>query len=282
VSRLEQELSGQQVLVIQASPSWRPVDLPEVWRYRELLYFFVWRDVKVRYKQTILGVTWAVIQPLFAMIIFAFFFGKIARLPSDGVPYPLFSYAGLLPWTFFANAVTSGSQSLLASAHLVTKVYFPRILVPVATVATGVVDFLFALVMIGPLMALFHVRPTVHLLPWIAVAMFVCLLVALGLSFWLSALVVRFRDLRHVVPFAVQIWLFATPIVYPLSMIPARYRWAVDLNPMAPVVEAFRGALFGKDIPVTGLACAAVVGMTLMWSGSIYFRHLERVFADVV
>ncbi len=282
MSRTELDLPRRPLLVIQASPAWRSVDLSEVWRYRELLYFFVWRDVKVRYKQTVLGVTWAVIQPLFAMLIFTFFFGKVAGLPSDGIPYPAFAFVGLLPWTFFASSVNNGSQSVLASANLVTKVYFPRILIPLASVTTGVVDFAFAFVMVGPLMLLLRVRPGFSTLAMIPVAMFVCLLVCVGLSFWLSALVVRFRDLRHVVPFLVQIWLFATPIVYPLSMIPARYRWAVELNPVAPVVEAFRGALFGREIPYSGLAWSAAVGIALMWTGSIYFRHLERVFADVV
>jgi lipopolysaccharide transport system permease protein len=271
----------QPLLIIRASPPWRPVDLREVWRYRELLYFFVWRDVKVRYKQTVLGVSWAVIQPLFAMIIFTFIFGKIARLPSDGVPYSVFSYAGLLPWTFFANAVANGSQSLVSNSHLITKVYFPRILVPVSSVATGVVDFALAFLMLGPLMAASHMVPRVTMF-FIPIVMFVCLLLGIGLAFWLSALVVRFRDLRHVVPFIVQIWMFATPIVYPLSMVPARYRWAVALNPMAPVVEGFRGALFGREMPFVGLGWGMVAGVGLILSGSIYFRHLERVFADVV
>jgi lipopolysaccharide transport system permease protein len=269
-------------LVIQPSPAWRTVDLREVWRYRELLYFFVWRDVKVRYKQTVLGVAWAVIQPLFAMIIFAFFFGRVAKLPSDGIPYPLFCYAGLLPWTFFANALANGSQSLLASANLVTKVYFPRVLVPASAVATGLVDFAFALLMLVPLMWWTHTAPAAGAFVMIPLLIGITFLLAFGLSVWLSALIVRYRDIRHVVPFLIQIWMFATPIIYPLSFIPAKWRWAVSLNPMAPVVEAFRASMFGRPVDSRGLFYAAAIAVILIVSGSLYFRRLERLFADVM
>jgi len=272
----------QQVLVIEPSPAWRPVDLHEVWRYRELLYFFVWRDVKVRYKQTVLGITWAVIQPLFAMFIFAFFFGRVAKLPSDGLPYPLFAYAGLLPWTFFANAVTSGSNSLVGNSHLVAKIYFPRVLIPVAAVVTGLVDFVFALAMLGPLLAFNHTVPSALAVLGIPLCIALTFLLALGISLWLSAMMVRFRDLRHIVPFFVQIWMFATPIVYPLSMVPEKWRWAIKLNPMVPVVESFRGTLAGRPLDVPGLAWAAIVALLLISSGSIYFRRLERLAADVM
>ena len=269
-------------LVIEPSPAWRPVDLREVWRYRELLYFFVWRDVKVRYKQTVLGVAWAVIQPLFAMIIFAFFFGRVAKLPSDGIPYPLFCYAGLLPWTFFANALANGSQSLLGSSNLVTKVYFPRILVPAAAVATGLVDFAFALLMLVPLMWWKSTAPAAGAFAMVPLLILITFLLAFGLSTWLSALIVRYRDVRHVVPFVIQIWMFATPIIYPLSFIPSKWRWAVSLNPMAAVVEAFRASIFGRPVDSAGLLYAAVVALILIASGSIYFRRLERLFADVM
>jgi lipopolysaccharide transport system permease protein len=270
------------LLVIEPSPAWRPIDLREVWRYRELLYFFVWRDVKVRYKQTVLGIAWAVIQPLFAMIIFAFFFGRVAKLPSDGIPYPLFTYAGLLPWTFFANGVTNGAQSVLSSANLVTKVYFPRILVPIASTITGFVDFLFALIMLAPLMAWKHTMAAPAALVIVPITVVITFLIAFGLSTWLSALVVRFRDVRHVVPFVVQIWMFATPIVYPLSMVPAKWRWLVSLNPMVPVVEAFRASLFGRPVDPATFVWPVVLAIFLILSGSMYFRHLERVFADVM
>lgn len=275
-------MSDSEVIVIAPSPAWRPIDLGEVWRYRELLYFFVWRDVKVRYKQTFLGITWAVIQPLFAMIIFAFFFGRVAKLPSDGIPYPLFTYAGLLPWTFFANAVTSGGQSLMGSANLVTKVYFPRILVPIAAVTTGFVDFALALVMLAPLMLWQKRVPSVHALYGIPLSIAIAFLLSFGMSAWLSALVVRYRDIRHVIPFVVQIWMFATPIVYPLSFIPAKWRFAVSLNPMVPVVESFRGSIFGRPPDANGLLYAFVLSVVLIATGSMYFRRLERVFADVM
>jgi lipopolysaccharide transport system permease protein len=273
---------SQPIIVIEPSSAWRPVDLREVWQYRELLFFFVWRDVKVRYKQTVLGITWAVIQPLFAMVIFAFFFGRIAKLPSDGLPYPLFAYAGLLPWTLFANAVTNGSNSLISSSNLVTKVYFPRILVPIAAVTTGLVDFALALLMLVPLMLFMHFRPSPAALIVIPVSTALAFLTAAALATWLSALVVRFRDLRHVVPFLVQLWMFATPIIYPLSMVPAKWRWLVNLNPMAPIVEAFRGSLSGRPVDVRGLEWAAVLGVLLIISGSVYFRRLERLFADTI
>jgi lipopolysaccharide transport system permease protein len=273
---------SEPLVVIQPSPAWRAVDLREVWRYRELLYFFVWRDVKVRYKQTVLGVSWAVIQPLFAMIIFAFFFGRVAKLPSDGMPYPLFTYAGLLPWTFFGNAVTNGSQSLMSSANLVTKVYFPRILIPVASVATGVVDFAFAFVMLAPLMWWKRTAPASECFFIIPLTIVIAFLLGLGLSLWLSALIVRYRDIRHVVPFVVQIWMFATPIVYPLSLIPEKWRTAVSLNPMVPIVEAFRKSLVGRSVEAAGLSYAMIVAIILIASGSMYFRRLERLFADVM
>jgi len=271
-----------EVLIIQPSSPWRTIDLREVWRYRELLYFFIWRDVKVRYKQTSLGILWAVLQPLFAMLIFAFVFGRIARLPSDGTPYALFAYAGLLPWGFFANGVNMGGQSLIGSANLITKVYFPRVLVPIAAVATGLVDFGLATLMLAPLLAMYRVVPDAGAFLWIPIIVIVELLLAFGIAIWLSALVARFRDLRHVIPFMVQIWLFATPIVYPLSMVPERWRWLVQLNPMAGVVEAFRRSIFGRPVDATPLFWAALLAIALIGTGSIYFRRTERMVADVL
>jgi len=273
---------SSELLVIEPSSPWRAIDLGEAWRYRELLYFFVWRDVKVRYKQTFLGVIWAVLQPLFAMLIFAFFFGRVVRVPSDGIPYALFAYAGLLPWTFFSNATTSGAQSLVGSASLVTKVYFPRILIPVAAVLTGLVDFALAALMLGPLLIVHRTAPAAGALLWIPVTIGIELLLAFGFSIWLSALVARYRDLRHVVPFAVQIWLFATPIIYPLSMVPARWRPFVALNPMVGVVEAFRRSLFGRPVETEPLLWATLFALLLVVSGSIYFRRVERMVADVL
>jgi lipopolysaccharide transport system permease protein len=264
-------------LVIEPSSPWRGVDLGELWRYRELLFFLVWRDVKVRYKQTVMGMAWAIIQPLMATVLFAFFFGRIAKLPSDGIPYPLFAYAGLLPWTFFANAVTAGSNSLIGSTHLITKVYFPRLLLPLASVATVLFDFFVALLMLWK-----GVAPSAGALLWLPLVMLVAVLLAVGLSIWLGALVARFRDLRHVIPFAVQIWMFATPIVYPLSFVPPRWRPLVSLNPMTGVVEAFRAAVFGRPFAAGPLAVTVVMAIALIVTGSIYFRRLERMVADLI
>ena len=270
------------LLIIEPSSPWRSVDLAEVWRYRELLFFFVWRDVKVRYKQTTLGILWAVVQPFLSMVVFAFVFGRVAQLPSDGMPYALFAYCGLLPWTFFANAVSSGSLSLVSSSHLLSKVYFPRILVPLSAVATGVVDFAIAVVMLIPLFALYRVVPSPLALFWMPVAALVSLLLAFGLSVWLSALVAKYRDLRHAIPFLVQLWMFATPIVYPLSMIPSKWRWLVALNPMTGVVEVFRRSVFARPIDVMPLVWSALLACALIASGSIYFRRTERMVADVL
>jgi lipopolysaccharide transport system permease protein len=270
------------VLVLEPTSPWRPIDLKEVWRYRELLYFFVWRDVKVRYKQTTLGVLWAILQPLFGMVIFAFVFGRVARLPSDGLPYALFAYAGLLPWAFFANAVTSGGMSVVTSAHLLSKIYFPRVLTPLAAVTTGIFDFAVAALMLVPLMFLYRTAPAATALLWIPVVVLVEILLAFGFAIWLSALVANHRDLRHVITFVVQVWLFATPVVYPLSMMPPKLRWIVALNPMTGVVEAFRRSLFGRPVEPLPLLWAALLAIVLIITGSIYFRRMERVVADVL
>lgn len=271
-----------ETLIIEPSSPWRGVDFRELWRYRELLYFFVWRDVKVRYKQTTLGLAWAVIQPLMGAFVFAFFFGKVANMPSDSVPYPLFAYAGLLPWTFFANAVTGGSASLIGSAHLITKVYFPRLFIPLASVATVFVDFAFAFVMLAPMMLWFHMAPSARALLWIPAALAATTLLATGLSIWLSALVASYRDLRHIIPFVVQLWMFATPIVYPLSFVPQKWRGLVLLNPMAGIVETFRGGLFAQPVMPAGVLWTALGGIALILTGGIYFRRQERLVADVI
>jgi len=275
-------MADEPLIVIQRSSAWRGIDFREVWLYREMLYFLVWRDVKVRYKQTTLGITWALIQPLFGMIVLAFVFGRVAKLPSEGIPYPLFAFAGILPWTFFSNAVTNGSMSVVTSGNLLTKVYFPRILVPVAAVMTALVDFFLAAVMLIPLLFHYHFLPAAHLVYGFPLAMAICVAFALGLSIVLSALIVRYRDLRHAVPFVMQIWMFATPIVYSLSVVPLKYRWAMTVNPMAPVIEAFRRSMFGGAIATAGLLWALLVAVVLILGGSIYFRRLERIFADVI
>jgi homopolymeric O-antigen transport system permease protein len=275
-------MSEEPLVVIQRSSAWRGIDFREVWRYREMLYFLVWRDVKVRYKQTTLGITWALIQPLFGMIVLAFVFGRVAKLPSEGIPYPLFAYAGLLPWTFFSNAVTSGSMSLLVSGNLLTKVYFPRILIPVAAVMTAFIDFCVAGLMMIPLLLYYRFVPSARVLYGFPMAMAICIAFALGLSIALSAITVRYRDLRHAIPFVMQIWMFATPIVYSLAAVPAKYRWTMTVNPMGPVIDAFRRSLFGGAFATAGLLWAIFAGLVLIFAGSIYFRRIERIFADVI
>jgi lipopolysaccharide transport system permease protein len=256
--------------------------LTGIWEYRELLYFLTWRDIKVRYKQTALGVGWAILQPLLAMAVFSLFFGRLAHMPSDGIPYSLFAYSGLVPWLFFANGLTQSSNSLVASANLITKVYFPRLAIPLATVLAGIIDLFLAGVVLET-MILFHgirVTANVFVLP-----LFVLLALAasLGIGLWLSALNVRYRDVRYIVPFLTQFWLFATPIVYPSSLLPEPWRSLYGLNPMAGVVEGFRWALFGNPRsvgPLIGVSAGAT-GLLLI-SGLYYFRRVEATFADIV
>lgn len=267
---------------IEPTSGWPTLGLDELWRYRELVYFLVWRDIKVRYKQTVLGAAWAILQPLFTMLIFSLFFGRLAKVPSDGVPYPLFSFAALVPWTFFANGLTLSSNSLVAGANLLKKVYFPRLAVPIAAVMAGAVDFALAFGVLVILM-LFHGAPiTAHalLLPLLLALAFVT---CLGVSLWLSALNVMYRDVRHTVPFIVQFWMFATPIAYPSSLLSEPWRSLYGLNPMAGVVEGFRWALLGTETaPGPMIGVSAVVAVTALITGMYYFRRLERTFADVV
>lgn len=270
------------VLVIQGSSGWRALSLGEVWRRRELLYFFVWRDLKVRYKQTVLGAAWAILQPLFSMAVFALFFGKLSKMPSDGVPYPLFSFLGLLPWTYFSSVLASASNSLVGNAHLITKVYFPRLIVPLASVASGLADYGVAALMLAPLMTIFRFVPNwtgLLALPLLTMHVFA---LALGVGLWLSALNVRYRDIRHAVPFLLQLWMYATPIVYPLSIVPVRWRWAVALNPMAGIVEGYRSAVLTGVWQTQALLISLGVTLVVLVSGAFYFRKLERTFADVV
>ncbi len=269
-------------LRIEPSRGWVSLKLGEVWEYRELLYFFTWRDIKVRYKQTVLGAAWAVIQPFFTMIVFSLFFGKLARIPSDGIPYPIFSYAALVPWIFFANGVTNASNSLVGSSNLIKKVYFPRLVVPTATVISGAVDFLIAFVVLLGMMAFYRIYPTAHVI-WLPFLLVLAFSTAVGVGFWLSALNVQFRDVRYTVPFLVQFWLFATPIAYPSSLLGEPWRTLYGVNPMVGVVEGFRWALLGADTaPGPIIALSSLVSLGLLVSGAFYFRRLEKSFADVV
>jgi lipopolysaccharide transport system permease protein len=267
---------------IRPSGGWRALNLAELWRYRELLFFLTLRDVKLRYKQTALGVAWAVLQPLLTMGVFTVFFGKLGKMPSDGKPYAVFVLAALVPWQLFAYALTQSSNSLVNEQRLITKVYFPRLIVPVASVLAGLVDFLVALGLLLLLMAGYRVAPTWGILAAPLFALF-ALLTALAVGLWLSALNVQFRDVRYTIPFLTQFWLFATPVAYPASLVPEAYRPLFGLNPMAGVVEGFRWALLGTDAPDWGLmAVSAGVVLVLLTGGLFYFRRMEKTFADVV
>ena len=254
--------------------------LNEVWQARELLYFLVWRDVKVRYKQTVLGIGWSVVQPFLAMVVFTIFFGRLAKMPSDGVPYPLFSLAALVPWTYFAAAALNGSTSLVGNQHLLAKVYFPRVLVPLAAVLMPAVDLAVSFTMLLVLMAWYHVVPT-------AAILLLPLYLALGVStafavtLWTSGLSVRYRDARYVLPFIIQIWLFVTPVAYPASLVPERWRLLYALNPMASVVEGFRSALLGTAGPGSMVVVAVVVVAAALASGAMYFRSIEGSIVDL-
>jgi lipopolysaccharide transport system permease protein len=269
-------------LRIQPTRGWPSLKLGEVWDYRELLYFLVWRDVKVRYKQTVLGASWAIIQPFFTMVVFSLFFGKLARLPSEGLPYPLFSYAALVPWQYFSTALSQASNSVVASGGLVQKVYFPRLTLPISAVLAGLVDFGLAfLVLIG--MMLYYGRvPTVTIL-WLPLLLLLAIVTALGVGLWLAALNVRFRDVRHIVPFLVQLWLFATPIAYSSSLLSGPWRTVYAINPMVGVVEGFRWGLLGvKTAPGPMIAVSSLVAVAILIGGLFFFRATERVFADVI
>jgi lipopolysaccharide transport system permease protein len=269
---------------IQVRPSrgWASLNLRELWAYRELLYFLTWRDIKVRYRQTILGAAWAIIQPFFTMVVFSLFFGKLARIPSDGVPYPIFSYAALVPWTFFAHGLTQSSQSLVGSANLIRKVYFPRLVVPISSILSGVVDFVLAFIVLLGMMLYYGLVPSIKILA-LPPLLLLALVTSLGVGLWLSALNVEFRDVRYVVPFLVQFWLFSTPVAYPSSLLQEPWRTLYGVNPMVGVVEGFRWALLGTDTaPGRIIAMSVVVAATLLVGGAFYFRRMERTFADIV
>ena len=270
------------VLIIEPSKGWVPLKLSELWAYRELVYFLTWREVKVRYKQTALGALWAIIQPLFTMLIFSLFFGRLAKMPSDGIPYPLFSLTGLIPWTFFANGLAQSSNALVTNANLISKVYFPRLAIPIASIFSGVVDFGIAFLLLLCMLPFYHVSipPQVWLLPFFFILAFVT---ALGVSLWLSALNVEYRDVRYTIPFLTQFWMFATPIAYPASLLHEPWRTVYGLNPMVGVVEGFRWALLGaKDAPGPIIAVSSLASVLILVGGAFYFRRMEKTFADVV
>ena len=269
-------------LRIAPSKGWVPLKLHELWEYRELLYFLVWRDIKVRYKQTALGATWAIIQPFFTMVVFSLFFGHLARMPSDGIPYPIFSFAALVPWCFFANGLSQSSNSLVGSSNLITKVYFPRLIVPLASAFSGVVDFLIAFAVLIAMMLYYGLLPTLNVL-WLPLFVLLALVTSLGVGLWLSAFNVKYRDVRFVVPFITQFWLFVTPIAYPSSLLPEPWRTVYGLNPMVGVVEGFRWALLRTNTaPGPTIAVSASAAILILVTGAFYFRRMEKTFADIV
>ncbi|MDQ7857228.1 MAG: ABC transporter permease [Armatimonadota bacterium] len=268
--------------MIAPSRGWWSVNLGELWAYRELIYFLTWRDIKVRYKQTAIGVAWAILQPLAMMVVFTIFFGRLARVPSDGVPYPLFAYVGLLPWQLFSRTITESTNSLVTDQRLITRVYFPRVIVPIAATMAAVVDFLVASALLGGLMTYYRVVPGATVL-WLPVFVLLMLVTALGVGFWLSALNVEYRDVAYAVPFLNQFWLFLTPVVYPTSVVPEAWRVLYGLNPMVGVVEGFRWALLGVGQgPSPAVAGSAVVAVLLFASGLVWFRRRERTFVDAI
>ena len=276
------QLPDVPLVVIEAKKSGLNLNLREVWAYRELLYFLTWRDIKVRYKQTALGVIWAILQPLFMMFMFALFFGKLMSVPSDGVPYPLFAFAGLLPWTFFATAATTSSNSLVVNSNLITKVYFPRLIVPMAAVGAALVDFGITFVVLALLMFVYGIELTwaLLLLP-VLVVFLTTLVVAFGVL--TSALNVKYRDIRFAIPFIIQFWFFASPIIYPTSLVPARWRWLLALNPMTGIIDGFRFALFGRLSSTWHIfVISAIVTFTLLIYALTAFKRMERTFADIV
>jgi lipopolysaccharide transport system permease protein len=271
------------VIHIEASKGWVSLKLRELWAYRELLYFLTWRDVKVRYKQTILGAAWAIIQPFVTMVIFSLFFGKLAKMPSDGIPYPIFSYAALVPWNFFASGLNQASNSLVVSARMIKKIYFPRLTMPIAGVIGGVIDFALAFAVLLGMMLYYRVIPTVNIV-WLPLFLLLAVITCLGASFWLSAMNVQFRDVRYAVPFITQVWLFVTPVAYPSTLIESPWlRMLYALNPMVGVVEGFRWALLNtRTTPGPIILISALAALVLFISGVFYFRHMEKTFADVV
>lgn len=275
-------------VLIQPGRGWASLQLREVWNYRELLFFLIWRDVKVRYKQTALGALWAILQPVMTMVVFTVFFGRLAKIGSDGLPYPIFSYAGLLPWTFFAHGISTASQGLVHSSNLIRKVYFPRLILPISQVLSGLVDFAVASTILVAMMFYYGITPTAAIV-YLPLLLLLALATSLGIGMWFAALNVEYRDVRYVVPFLMNLWLFVTPVIYPWSRVAEKLAekgipgWIYGLNPMAGVVEGFRWALLGTGRrPDAVLIPSVIITLVLLVSGAFYFRRMERTFADLV
>lgn len=275
-------MNEPRTITIKPSKGWAALNLRDLWNYRELIFFFTWRDLKVRYKQTLLGAAWAILQPFLTMVVFSIFFGGLAKVPSDGVPYPIFSYAALLPWTLFSKALQDASRSLVSSANIISKVYFPRLILPLSSTLAGLVDFVIALVVLVGMMFFYGIQPTAN--TWtLPLFVLLALITAIGVGLWLSALNVMYRDVGYIIPFLTQFWMYITPIAYPASMVPEQWKFLYALNPLTGVVEGFRWALLGTgDGPSYTLLISASIAILLTISGLFYFRRMERKFADMV
>lgn len=271
------------ITIIEPKAGWLPqINIKELIDYRELLYFLVWRDIKVRYKQTFLGATWAILQPFFTMVVFTIFFGKMAKIPSDGIPYPIFSYAALLPWTYFANSITGAGNSIVNNSNLITKVYFPRLCIPMGATLAGLVDFFIAMSVLAGMMLWYRFIPGLKIILLLPPLIFLTFLFATGIGLFLSALNVKYRDVRYIIPFMVQLWLFVTPVIYPTS-IAKNYSWVLSFNPMAGIIEGFRACILGhKPIPWSHLGISLLLTILVLIAGIIYFNNMEKDFADVI
>jgi lipopolysaccharide transport system permease protein len=278
---LSEPLPDKPLVLIEPGDRWAALNLRDLWEYRELFYFLMWRDIKVRYKQSFFGVAWAIIQPLFLMITFTFFFGQLVRVPSDGIPYPIFIYAAVVPWTYFSNALTSSGNSLVGNSNLITRVYFPRLLIPAASVCAGLVDFAIALLLFLGLMPYYEMTPSWKVLAVPALILLTTVL-ALAVGVWMAALNARYRDVRHALPFIIQLWMFSTPIIYPMSIVPEELRWVLAINPLTGIIEGYRSALFDRPFDWPSLAFSTAVAVVSLVCFTYLFRRMEDSLADVI
>lgn len=273
--------TSYQQIEIKPKKGWQLIDFKELWEYRDLFLFLVWRDIKVFYSQTVLGFLWAIIRPVFSMIVFSIVFGRLAKVPSDNVPYPIFSYAALLPWTYFSTAISSSTQSLISNANMLTKVYFPRLIIPMTPVLAGLVDFAIAFIILVVLMIWYGIAPTIYIV-FLPLLILLMILTASGMGMWLSAMSIQYRDVRHAISFIVQLLMYAAPVVWPVSLIPSQYRLVYGIYPMAGVIEGFRSALLGNTpMPWDLIIVGGIVSLLISISGALYFKKMERIFADV-
>lgn len=281
-SPTESSTSNLPELCIAPPKGWLDLHLGELWHFRELVYFFVWKDIKIRYKQTVIGAAWAILQPLFTMLIFTLFFGRLAKIPSEGLPYPLFYYCALLPWLYFASSLQNATNVVVEQQRVITKVYFPRLVLPLSAVTSPLLDFAIGFSILVVMMIYYAVRPTWTLLV-LPLFLSIAILTALGVGLWLSAMNAMYRDVRYVVPFLVQFWMFASPVAYPSNLVPARWRWLYGLNPMAGIIEGFRWSLTGRGEPPSALLGVSVGAVVLLVvGGAMYFQKMEGIIADVV